>query len=102
MSSMFDQAILLKMSEILGDKWAIPIVGELMTGRKRFNEIQQALKINPRTLSNRLKRLEESAFITRNVFAEVPPRVEYALTEKGQDLSSILDAIVKFGEMHLD
>jgi DNA-binding HxlR family transcriptional regulator len=96
-----DKAIIARMATLLGDKWAIPIIGELLNGCSRFTELQQALTINPRTLTNRLKRLEEAGFITRQAFAEIPPRVEYQLTEKGQDLSAILRAISEFGEKYL-
>jgi DNA-binding HxlR family transcriptional regulator len=95
------KAILARMATLLGDKWAIPIIGELLGGTRRFSELQQALSINPRTLTDRLKRLEQAEFISRKTYAEVPPRVEYQLTEKGQDLSAIVDAISHFGEKYL-
>lgn len=101
MADGINQTIIIRMATLLGDKWAIPIISELLNGRSRFSELQQALTINPRTLANRLKRLEEAEFITRHAFAEVPPRVEYQLTDKGQDLSAVLRAISDFGEKYL-
>ena len=97
-----NQAILLKMAELLGDKWAIPLIGELMRGNRRFGKLQQQLGINPRTLTNRLRRLEEAQFITRHVYHEAPPRVEYELTAKGRELIDVLEALVAFGERYLD
>jgi DNA-binding HxlR family transcriptional regulator len=101
MTEALNKAIISRMAELLGDKWAIPIIGELLNGSRRFGELQSALAVNPRTLANRLKRLEAAEFVIRQVYAEVPPRVEYRLTDKGHDLSAILRAISDFGEKYL-
>src|SRR3954468_15824126 len=77
--------------QIIGNKWTALILRDLMTGPKRFCELERSVgNINPRTLSQRLDDLEQYGIITRESFAEVPPRTEYALTAKGQDLQPIL------------
>lgn len=83
---------------LLGDKWTLMIVYNLMSGQKRFGELLDALgNISPKTLSQRLKQLEEIKLLERHAFAEIPPRVEYLLTEKGYQLVTILKAIQEFG-----
>src|ERR1700760_1890820 len=76
--------------EIIGNKWTALILRDLMSGSKRFCELEKSVgSINPRTLSQRLDDLEAFGIITKQTFAEVPPRTEYTLTEKGQDLLPI-------------
>jgi DNA-binding HxlR family transcriptional regulator len=87
---------------LLGDKWTLKIVYSLMSGSKRFGELLDALgNISPKTLSQRLKMLEDVAFVDRRAYMEIPPRVEYSLTEKGEALLGILKAIQEFGEQYL-
>ena len=87
---------------LLGDAWTLIIVYTLLTGTKRFGELLQALgNASPKTLSQRLKMLEEIGFVQRQAFLEIPPRVEYRLTEKGQALVDIMEAIKQFGERYL-
>jgi DNA-binding HxlR family transcriptional regulator len=89
-------------AQLVGDLWAILIVRDLMSGTKRFGQLQESLgNISPKTLSHRLKLLESADIITRHAFAEIPPRVEYGLTEKGQALYSIVEAMRDFGEQYL-
>ncbi|MBZ0278955.1 MAG: helix-turn-helix transcriptional regulator [Anaerolineae bacterium] len=89
-------------AELVGDLWILLIVRDLMTGAKRFKNLQESLgNISPKTLSQRLKMLEEAGLIHREAFAEIPPRVEYSLTEKGQALSDVIEAIRAFGEKYL-
>lgn len=96
-------------SKLLGDKWVALIVHELLLGSRRFNELQAAVApsvnsacINSRTLTLRLKSLEEEGIISRTAYAhEKPPRVEYALTEKGRDLSEIIEHMRAYGKKHL-
>ncbi len=84
--------------QIIGDKWTGLIVRDLTHGPKRFSELEQSLTgISPRTLSQRLDSLEACAIITKQSFAEVPPRVQYALTNKGQDLIPILKSMADWG-----
>jgi len=85
-------------AEIIGNKWTPLIVRDLSTGEKRFSELERSLTgISPKTLSERLKRLEDASVINRQVFAEVPPRVEYTLTEKGYALVPVIDSMRDFG-----
>lgn len=85
-------------AEIIGNKWTPLIVRDLATGHKRFSELERSLHgISPKTLSERLKRLEEAAVVDRHCFAEVPPRVEYTLTEKGHALLPVIDSMRMFG-----
>jgi DNA-binding HxlR family transcriptional regulator len=84
--------------KIIGDKWTGLLVRELTTGPKRFTALQEALPgISPRTLSQRLDRLEYCNIVSRKVFAEAPPRVEYSLTAKGEDLIPILQSMIDWG-----
>src|ERR1700748_614107 len=77
--------------EIIGNKWTALILRDLFGGRKRFCELGKSVgNINPRTPSQRLADLEAHGIITRKSFAEVPPRTEYSLTKKGEDLLPIL------------
>ena len=86
---------------LLGDRWTLFIVYNLLSGPKRFGELLAMGNVSPKTVSQRLKMLEEIDFVERHAFAEIPPRVEYHLTEKGQALVDILNAIKEFGERYL-
>ena len=87
---------------LLGDMWTLMIVLTLLTGTKRFGELLEAMgNVSPKTVSNRLKMLEEIGFVQRQAYAEIPPRVEYRLTEKGFALVDIMEAIKHFGERYL-
>lgn len=88
---------------IVGNKWTALIVRELSFGTRRFSELQRATPgISPRTLSQRLDDMEGVGIVTRQTFAEVPPRVEYALTDKGSDLLPILQQMADWGYKHYD
>ena len=87
---------------LLGDVWTLLIVYTLLSGTKRFGELLTALgNVSPKTVSQRLKMLEEIGFVQRQAFLEIPPRVEYRLTEKGLALVDIMEAIKQFGEHYL-
>ncbi len=87
--------------KIVGDKWTALILRDLASGTKRFGELQTSLTgISPRTLSQRLESLTERGIITKQAFAEMPPRVEYSLTQKGHDLMPILRAMADWGLKH--
>ena len=89
-------------AELVGDTWTILIVRDLMSGAKRFGQLQESLgHVSPKTLSQRLKFLENADILTREAFAEIPPRVEYTLTEKGRALNDIIRAMSEFGERYL-
>lgn len=85
-------------AEIMGNKWTPLIVRDLADGQKRFSELERSLRgISPKTLSERLKRLEEGKVVDRSCFAEVPPRVEYSLTSKGYALLPVIESMRQFG-----
>ncbi len=86
-------------AEIVCGKWTLLLVRDLAEGRSRFCELERSLAgISPRTLSLRLRALEEEGIVERHTFPEVPPRVEYALTEKGRALLPIIDDMRAYGE----
>lgn len=87
--------------DIVGNKWTALILRDLFSGPKRFCELEKSVgNINPRTLSQRLDALEEHDIITKRSFAEVPPRVEYTLTKKGEDLLPILKQMAAWGNKY--
>ncbi|GCE17914.1 winged helix-turn-helix transcriptional regulator [Dictyobacter kobayashii] len=89
-------------AQILGGKWTILIIRDLAAGVKRFNQLERSLQgISPKTLSERLRSLEEEGIVIRQTFAEAPPRVEYLLTEKGCDLVSVIDSMRAYGKQWL-
>ncbi|MGH1329108.1 winged helix-turn-helix transcriptional regulator [Bacillus pretiosus] len=79
--------------DILGKKWTIPILLQLLSGPKRFCQLEVDTNASARLLSGRLKELEAAGMVTRTIYAEVPPRVEYQLTEKGKDVEPIITHI---------
>jgi DNA-binding HxlR family transcriptional regulator len=89
-------------ADIIGAKWTALIVHDLSEGPRRFSELERACPgISPRTLSERLHRLEEERIVFRTSYPETPPRVEYALTDKGEALLPIIDAMRAFGHAWL-
>jgi DNA-binding HxlR family transcriptional regulator len=89
-------------AEILGAKWTAVLVHDLSEGPRRFTQLEHSCKgISPRTLSERLKELEQDAIVTRRSYAETPPRVEYELTPKGDALLPIIEAMRSYGRSWL-
>ena len=87
---------------LIGDTWVLLIIINLLRGPKRFNEPLELMgHISSKTLSQRLKLLEEIGFVQRQAFLEIPPRVEYHLTEKGQELGDVIAAIEQFANKNL-
>lgn len=87
---------------LIGDTWTLVIVYNLMGGPRRFGELLEAMgNVSPKTVSQRLKMLEQKGFVERRAFAEIPPRVEYHLLEKGRALMDVIEAIRQFGERYL-
>lgn len=85
-------------AEIIGNKWTPLIVRDLANGQKRFSELERSLRgISPKTLSERLKKLELCEVVDRRCFAEVPPRVEYTLTAKGHALLPVIESMRQYG-----
>src|SRR3954447_25849970 len=90
-------------AEILSGKWTILLIRDLADGRSRFSELERSLEgISPRTPSLRLRALEEQGIVERRTFPEVPPRVEYSLTEKGRALVPIIEDMRTYGQEWLD
>lgn len=89
--------------QIIGNKWTALILRDLATGSKRFGELEKSVGgINPRTLSQRLDDLETHGIVTKQSYAEVPPRIEYTLTEKGEDLVPVLRQMAEWGTKYYD
>ncbi|MDQ3398483.1 MAG: helix-turn-helix transcriptional regulator [Deinococcota bacterium] len=83
---------------VIGGKWTTLILRELLSGTKRFGEMRSSLTgISPKTLTDRLRDLEERGVLERKIYPEVPPRVEYSLTERGQALRPIIEAMGAWG-----
>jgi DNA-binding HxlR family transcriptional regulator len=88
----------LRTADIISGKWTLLILRDLSDGINRFSALERSLVgISPKTLSERLKALEKSAIVTRKSFAEVPPRVEYTLTEMGWDLIPLIEHMREYG-----
>jgi DNA-binding HxlR family transcriptional regulator len=85
-------------ADIVCGKWTLLVIRDLAEGRSRFCELERSLEgISPRTLSLRLRALEEEGVLERRTYPEVPPRVEYALTEKGRALVPIIESMRAYG-----
>lgn len=85
--------------QLIGDKWKILILRDLLTGTKRFGELKKSVTgITQKVLTSNLRYMESSGLVTREVFAEVPPRVEYTLTDIGYSLQPILDSLYTWGD----
>ena len=83
---------------LIGDKWKVLILRDLMDGTKRFGELKKSIgTVSQKVLTAQLRDMEEKGLLTRKVYAEVPPRVEYTLTETGYSLKPILDAMWAWG-----
>ncbi|MBS6508454.1 MAG: helix-turn-helix transcriptional regulator [Paraclostridium bifermentans] len=85
--------------ELLGKRWTGLIIRTLMSGQKRFSDIADVIpNMSARMLTERLKELESEGIVVRKVYPEIPVRIEYELTEKGQELRSVMDEIQKWAE----
>ena len=83
---------------LIGDKWNVLILRDLMGGTKRFGELKKSIgTVSQKVLTAQLRDMEEKGLLTRKVYAEVPPRVEYTLTETGYSLKPILDSMWAWG-----
>ena len=84
---------------LISDKWKVLILRDLLTGTKRFGELRLSIvTVSQKVLTSQLRQMKESGLLTRKVYAEVPPRVEYTLTELGYSLKPIMDAMWAWGE----
>lgn len=83
---------------LISDKWKVLILRDLLPGTKRFGELKRSIgSVSQKVLTAQLRQMEDSGLLTRKVFPEVPPRVEYTLTELGYSLKPILDAMLTWG-----
>jgi len=83
---------------LIGNKWKVLIIRDLLTGTKRFGELKKSIgKVSQKVLTTQLRDMEEDGLISRKIYAEVPPRVEYSLTELGKSLQPILNAMLQWG-----
>jgi DNA-binding HxlR family transcriptional regulator len=90
-------------AEIISGKWTLLVIRDLAEENKRFCELERSLEgISPRTLSLRLRCLEENGIVERHTYPEVPPRVEYALTDKGEALVPLIEDMRSYGRDWLD
>ncbi|HIP22065.1 MAG TPA: transcriptional regulator [Rhodobacteraceae bacterium] len=88
--------------DLIGGKWKGVILFRLSEGTKRFNELHRLLqRVTPRSLTRQLRELEADGLVHREVYAEVPPRVEYSLTDKGRTLGPVLDELINWGQEHV-
>ena len=86
---------------LISSKWKVLILRDLLGGTKRFGELRRSVgNVSQKVLTAQLREMEDSGLVTRTVYPEVPPRVEYALTELGQSLRPILDAMWNWGEAY--
>lgn len=90
-------AVLLK---LIGNKWKVLIIRDLITGTKRFGHLQKSVGCSQKVLTSNLKELEESGLINRKVYPEVPPKVEYSLTNTGETLTPVLTSMAAWGEYY--
>ncbi|MBD5166686.1 MAG: helix-turn-helix transcriptional regulator [Helicobacter sp.] len=91
---------------LIGNKWKILIIHDLMLGKRRFGELRRSISaakkqsISQKVLTQNLRELEDAKLICRKVYAEVPPKVEYSLTELGQSLKSVINSLESWGEYY--
>lgn len=87
---------------LISDKWKVLILRDLLTGTKRFGELKKSIgSISQKVLTSNLRAMEDDGLLEREVFAEVPPRVEYTLTERGQSLGPVIEAMRSWGVAHM-
>lgn len=90
-------------ASIIGNKWKIIILRDLLTGTKRYNELSRSVVgISAKVLTENLRDLEKDGIVLRNVYPVVPPKVEYSLTKKGHDLNDVLECMKEFGKKYKD
>lgn len=83
---------------LISDRWKVLIIRDLLDGTKRFGELKKSIgSISQKVLTSNLREMEADGLVNRKVYAEVPPRVEYTLTDTGYSLKPILDAMVEWG-----
>ncbi|WP_129701016.1 winged helix-turn-helix transcriptional regulator [Anaerostipes caccae] len=89
--------------QLIGDKWKVLIIRDLLTGTKRFSELMRSVTgITQKVLTSNLRSMEADGLVNRKVYPQVPPKVEYSLTETGLSLKPILDSMVQWGIEYRD
>lgn len=83
---------------LIGTKWKVLIIRDLLTGTKRFKELQRSIGCSQKVLTDNLRELESKGLVSRKVYPEVPPRVEYSMTKLGATLSPVLNAMAAWGD----
>lgn len=87
--------------KVIGGRWKLIILWHLFQGRRRFSELQRGIKaVSQKVLTQHLRELERDGIVHREVFATVPPKVEYSLTAHGETLKPVLNAMCEWGEVH--
>lgn len=93
-----ERCVVERTAAVIGGKWTTLILRDLLRGTRRFGELRASLgSVSPKTLTDRLRELERDGIITRTVYPEVPPRVEYKLTDKGEALRPVIDTMAAWG-----
>lgn len=82
---------------LIGTKWKVLIIRDLLTGTKRFKELQRSVGCSQKVLTDNLRELEDNGLVSRKVYPEVPPRVEYSMTKLGTTLSPVLESMATWG-----
>lgn len=101
MSKQFPECPVEMTLQLIGDKWKVLIIRDLLTGTKRFGELKKSLgSITQKVLTQNLRAMEEDGLVSRKVYAEVPPKVEYSLTDTGRSLMPVLDSMVVWGSVY--
>ena len=86
---------------LIGDKWKVLILRDLVCGTQRFGELKKSVGgISQKVLTQNLRAMENDGLLTRKVYAQVPPKVEYSLTERGMSLKGVLDSLYQWGEQY--
>jgi DNA-binding HxlR family transcriptional regulator len=85
-------------ARLIGDPYILLILRDLAKGTLRFGSLSDSVSVNPRTLTARLRRMEHDGLVARHIYPEIPPRVEYTLTAKGQALLPVVEALRTYGE----
>lgn len=102
-STRHESCPVLRTADIISGKWTLLVLRDLSDGINRFSGLERSLEgISPKTLSERLKALEKAGVITRKSYAEVPPRVEYSLTDMGRDLIPLVEHMRQYGTKWLN
>ncbi len=87
--------------QLVGNKWVLFILFSLVDGTKRFGELQKMMEeISPKVLTQQLKKMEKEGLVNRKVYPQVPPKVEYSLTEKSRALAPVIEKMIEWGQIY--